>query len=231
MDYKKTYDLLILKGKTRIKIPQGERHHIVPKCMGGSNLSENLVYLSYREHLVAHLLLSKIYPNNEKLLYALFKLNNYHGKSKNSRSYEKIRSKFIKYQSLRMTKNNPMKGKKSPMRGKKHSTETIKKISDRTKDLFKDESYRKRHSTGVSKGVSGTKHPFYGKHHTNESLKKAAKTKGCKSFEVFLKGKFIGIWWSQSQCCRDLGLKSVGNLNICLKKGTCYKGYTFVYLP
>lgn len=47
-----------------------ERHHIVPKCLGGSNDSKNLVFLTFREHVLAHLLLHKMYPNEEKLLYA-----------------------------------------------------------------------------------------------------------------------------------------------------------------
>ena len=31
-----------------------ERHHIVPKCMGGTNDKENLIDLFAKEHYVAH---------------------------------------------------------------------------------------------------------------------------------------------------------------------------------
>ena len=38
----------------------GERHHIVPKCMGGSNKQDNVVRLSDREHYICHRLLVKM---------------------------------------------------------------------------------------------------------------------------------------------------------------------------
>lgn len=62
MDYLKQYDNLIIKRGKRVK-PEvySERHHIIPRCMGGLNTTENLVYLTAREHFVAHLLLYKAY--------------------------------------------------------------------------------------------------------------------------------------------------------------------------
>jgi len=33
-----------------------ERHHILPKSLGGTNDKSNLVYLIPREHFIAHLL-------------------------------------------------------------------------------------------------------------------------------------------------------------------------------
>ena len=47
-----------------------EKHHIIPECMGGTNEESNLVLLNYDEHLKAHMLLSIIYPDEIKLLYA-----------------------------------------------------------------------------------------------------------------------------------------------------------------
>ena len=38
-----------------------ECHHIIPRCVGGSDEKENLVMLTYREHIIAHRLLAKIY--------------------------------------------------------------------------------------------------------------------------------------------------------------------------
>ena len=56
MDYQKIYDNLI---KKRLEIPPAgrfERHHIVPKSLGGPDTKDNLVKLTYREHYIAHLL-------------------------------------------------------------------------------------------------------------------------------------------------------------------------------
>ena len=37
-----------------------ERHHIIPKSIGGSNSSYNLVNLTAKEHFIAHRLLEKL---------------------------------------------------------------------------------------------------------------------------------------------------------------------------
>jgi len=43
-----------------------ERHHIIPRSLGGNNRKENIVNLLPREHFVAHLLLSKMFDGQEK---------------------------------------------------------------------------------------------------------------------------------------------------------------------
>ena len=47
-----------------------ERHHVVPKCLGGSDELSNIVILTPEEHYVAHQLLIKMYPKHVKLAYA-----------------------------------------------------------------------------------------------------------------------------------------------------------------
>jgi hypothetical protein len=42
-----------------------ERHHILPKSMGGDNSKHNLVLLTAREHFLSHWLLWKIHKNRE----------------------------------------------------------------------------------------------------------------------------------------------------------------------
>lgn len=67
MNYENLYVNLLLKHGTEVKPNLGyyERHHIVPKSMGGDNSKSNLVYLSGRAHFVAHHLLYKIHKNQE----------------------------------------------------------------------------------------------------------------------------------------------------------------------
>ena len=48
----------------------GEKHHVLPVCMGGGNEPSNKVLLSPEEHYVAHQLLVKIYPNEQSLVFA-----------------------------------------------------------------------------------------------------------------------------------------------------------------
>ena len=67
MNYEKHYNLLITKRGKQQKPKQGyyERHHIVPKSMGGDDSQENLVYLTAREHYMAHWMLWKLHRNRQ----------------------------------------------------------------------------------------------------------------------------------------------------------------------
>jgi len=67
MNYQKIYDSLIDKARHRCLESYTEKHHIVPRCMGGSDDADNLVSLTPEEHYLAHQLLVKIYPDNHKL--------------------------------------------------------------------------------------------------------------------------------------------------------------------
>jgi hypothetical protein len=62
MNYFLVYQKLIAKAKARV-CPEGyvERHHILPRALGGTDDSSNLVALTAKEHFVAHVLLAKIH--------------------------------------------------------------------------------------------------------------------------------------------------------------------------
>ena len=56
INWKNIYDHLIEKNK-KSDLVEGvyyEKHHIVPRYMGGDNSNQNLVHLSFREHILAH---------------------------------------------------------------------------------------------------------------------------------------------------------------------------------
>jgi len=77
-----------------------ENHHILPRCMGGQDISKNLVLLTPREHYFAHLLLYKAYPNNFQLKCALSAMiygsRSRSHKALKSRSYQKIKEIITK---------------------------------------------------------------------------------------------------------------------------------------
>lgn len=70
MNYFNHYNKLISKSKNRILETFTEKHHVVPKCMGGSDDPDNIVALTPEEHFVAHQLLTKMYPENRALAQA-----------------------------------------------------------------------------------------------------------------------------------------------------------------
>lgn len=65
MNYSKIYDALINRACSRISDGYVERHHIIPRCMGGSDENTNLVALYPDEHFLAHILLLKIHKNTK----------------------------------------------------------------------------------------------------------------------------------------------------------------------
>lgn len=103
MNYQKVYDQLVERAKSEqeqriIRKHNGEYfegHHIIPKCLGGTGYvswanknpntrNSNIVGLTAREHYVCHWLLVRIYPDNKKIIYSFWIMNN---QSKNGRRY------------------------------------------------------------------------------------------------------------------------------------------------
>jgi hypothetical protein len=71
MNYQKIYDSLINQAKNRAPVTgYYEQHHVVPRCLGGTDSIDNLVNLTPEEHYVAHQLLAKIHKENHKILFA-----------------------------------------------------------------------------------------------------------------------------------------------------------------
>ena len=94
MNYKYHYDELIRKyGRT--EKPDGiytEGHHVIPKSMGGSDENDNIVYLTAKEHYIAHFLLWKIYRNT-KMTYA-FRFMNANRGILGSSTFKQLREEY-----------------------------------------------------------------------------------------------------------------------------------------
>ena len=63
-------NILNTRGRFACGDEYHERHHIVPKCMNGTNDNDNLIDLFAREHFIAHKLLALENPDNNSLTYA-----------------------------------------------------------------------------------------------------------------------------------------------------------------
>jgi hypothetical protein len=91
MNYQKIHDFIINRSKNRILTGFKEKHHIIPRCMGGDNSKENIAVLTPKEHYIIHYLLIKIYPSNSKLIYAFWMMCN-RSKSTEYRFVPSVRS-------------------------------------------------------------------------------------------------------------------------------------------
>lgn len=117
MNYKKLYNNLIETRKNRIMDTYYEKHHIIPKCMGGSNEEDNLIKLTFREHYMAHYILTKIYPNHSGIQYGFLCMLRKQPTGErilSSKQYDTIKRNFASYKSW-YSKNvfNPGQSKKS----------------------------------------------------------------------------------------------------------------------
>ena len=109
-----------------------ERHHIIPKSLGGNNKKENLILLSAREHFICHRLLVKMTTGKDKMkmAYAIRMMmwleNPCQDRYKiNARLYERL---------LQITKpiiGEYLTGEQNPFFGKKHSEKTRAKMRDK----------------------------------------------------------------------------------------------------
>lgn len=73
-----------------------EKHHILPKSLGGSNLSLNLILLSPREHFIAHLMLVRIVQDSDvyKMISAIRRFKK---KLTTAKEYELLKITMSKY--------------------------------------------------------------------------------------------------------------------------------------
>lgn len=154
MNYQKIYDSLIDRAKNRILINvYVEKHHIIPKCVGGTNYKDNIVELMSEEHYVAHQLLVKIYEKLGNTFFVkklLFALNLMSGKSninRNNKYYGWIRKEVSNSRIGNIT-----------------SDETRKLISINVKRYFKKNGHHLKgvqlsidHKNKISMTLSGRK--------------------------------------------------------------------------
>jgi len=179
------YHNIILRSKCKQRIKGNgiyfENHHIIPKCMKGSNDKNNLVLLTGREHFICHHLLTKFYPSDKKLQYALWAMctvnkNNSKSYKVTSRIYEKTKSLIAKDVKARMSKKLTIENRENISKGKIGYTRTPESIelwkksrdgykhSNTTKLKFKEAKqvriiihgkfFKSIESAGISYGVS-----------------------------------------------------------------------------
>ena len=145
--YLKWYNLIIDRARNRTIEGYVEVHHIVPKSLGGTDEERNLVALTAREHLVAHMLLPRFVENKKPMWYALWCMVNANGIKVNSRLYEQAR---IQFRSIKISPETLAK-RSAAQTGKKLSPEHIAKCE------------ATRAANRIAKQAAGIDHPLKGK--------------------------------------------------------------------
>lgn len=151
MDYQKIYNNLIDRARIRISNGYVEKHHILPRCLGGTEAKENIVSLYPEEHYLAHLLLCKIYVGNQKLLYAAMNMTtgamSNNGK-RNNKAYGWLRRRYAESMSgdNNPARRNPNLQKEAAKKrvGQKRTEETKARMSAAQKGrTFTEETKKK----------------------------------------------------------------------------------------
>lgn len=113
------YESIIDRAKGREIEGYKERHHIIPKCMGGNDSESNLVYLTPEEHYVCHQILIKMYPSENSLVFAarMMAVNNHYTQKRNGNKLygwlkRKAQKKMSIIQKNRITVNKDNKKKR-----------------------------------------------------------------------------------------------------------------------
>lgn len=232
-------NILNTRGRFACGDEYHERHHIIPKCMGGNNEENNLIDLFAREHFIAHKLLAKENPNNTKLIHAwtfMSRINNCDGKYEiTPEEYEDARKEYISLmkgktlsEDHKMKIGRANKGRVVPEDAK---LAVAKANANR---IWSDESKQK-----LSNSISGKNHPMYGKKHTEETRKKNSEShKGIQAGEknpralIILQfdkeGNFIKVWRYIKMASIELGIHA-SDISSCAKGrlksagGYCWK--------
>lgn len=131
--YKVWHDNIIVKAKARQEDGIYEKHHIIPRCLKGSNDKSNLVKLTPREHFIIHMLLCKFTTGyaRHKMIFAFQAMANIKSKNRTYRVNGKIAEKLkLEFRKL--------------LTGRKFSKETLAKLSKIRKGRKLTEEHKKK---------------------------------------------------------------------------------------
>jgi hypothetical protein len=166
MNYARIYDELIARARTRTIDGYSERHHVVPRCLGGDNSSQNIVRLTPEEHYLAHQLLVKMHPGNKKLVLACSFMTTDAARTKrNNKLYGWLRRRLATALTGRRLSEDTRQKIRARAIGRKASEETKQKMSASAKSADKTKlrsvqatpEFRQRMSE-AKRGKPGRKH-------------------------------------------------------------------------
>lgn len=140
--YTNWYYQIISRAKNRKLSGYSEKHHIIPRSLGGDNSKENIVCLTAREHFICHLLLIRMLSGiaKSKMVYASWCLANQENAEQfrykiNGNTYAQLRATFSDTHSQWMKENHSL-------------------IDEKVKNYWTEEN-RKTHAEKISKVTKG----------------------------------------------------------------------------
>ena len=148
-----------------------ESHHILPRCMGGTNDQENLIDLFAKEHFIAHKLLAEENPENQKLVYAWWMMAHIGRVEITEDEYEESKRAISKTMSERVISEETKSKMSEKAKERYKDKENHPMLGVSPKDRMDEETYFlwREH---ISNSISGENNPMYGRQHSEESKRK-----------------------------------------------------------
>lgn len=217
MNHQAVYDALIQSRQANASPGEyHEKHHIVPRSLGGSDAPENIVRLTPREHYLAHWLLAKIHGG--KMWMALTAMSMKNGNTRkradlSSSVYAEAKEKAYRH------KSESMAGRGNHFYGRRHTQQSRDLISVARVGSRIGDKERQRLSAawagdknpryGKGHAIEGSKNPFYGKRHSAESIEKMRRAAQGRKVSPRLgkqhseatKGKIAANWGKKTVDC------------------------------
>ena len=135
-----------------------EKHHVIPKSLGGSDCNDNIVKLTAREHFICHWLLVKITTGNDR-----YKMSHAFWRLVNCSPRYKITSRA--YQSAKVAVSEERKGKPMPKEQRIKLSQYRGEKNSRYNAVVSEETKRK-----MSIAQSGVNNSNYNKRWFNDGV-------------------------------------------------------------
>ena len=154
------YYQIVDRAQKRALEGYSEKHHIVPRSLGGNNKKDNIVSLTAREHYICHLLLTKMVVGDakKKMTYAAWTMARTRKIKTNSRIYARLKEQAT--DNLRQCQLGVKRGPMSEEHKARIRAATIKRY----------EHPEERKKTGLF--IKGRTAPNKGKKHSLETREK-----------------------------------------------------------
>ncbi len=219
MNYIKHYTLLIARAQGRIVDGYTEKHHIIPRCMGGTDAYDNIVRLTPEEHYLAHQLLVKIHPENHALKKSA---NMMCVKSVNQKRNNKVYG-WIKRIS------RPL-GSANGMYGRTHTDEVRNKLSKLATERLSGRSYEELYGKEKSDSLK-LKRSIKRKEYIKENPTNGSKNPNAKSYKITAPdGVVYNISGGLVKFCKENKLLVAGIINVAKGRRENYKGWKITYI-
>ena len=227
MDYTRIYNQIVERAQTRKLKGYIEKHHIIPKCIKGLNIKENIVELTAREHFLCHMLLCEIYLQEYKLKHALFLMAI--GKQKVKEKTYVIGSRV--YERLKEEYSTMLTGKKQSQETKNKKSKSMLSVWDgKTKEEM-SEIGQKIWSTRRKNGTDKIQPEHAEK--ISQSLKGRKITWDRKRNKTIVQydsdGNIIKEYESQNQASRETNISQSDISSCCNGKQKTAGGFTWKF--